>query len=224
MVSILNNYNDIFTNSLDIIEHKINLFDDNLIKINQKINKLELNIIQKDKEINDLKEDNKLKDIKISKLEDDNKLKDIKISKLEDDIVILKEDNKLKDIKISKLEDDILDIKNYNYINKIIIAIQDINSIFKLETKLIKLLNLRNCRNENSHYILIDNDDDNLIKYKIFLLNNNLKNLDINKKEILYDTIDEKTLELFINFLDKQDTKNNLDEKQIMKINRWWKY
>jgi hypothetical protein len=64
MVSILNNYNQIF----DIIEYKTSLLEDNLliikkenqrivlenIKINQKVNKLELDLLKKDEEIKEL--------------------------------------------------------------------------------------------------------------------------------------------------------------------------
>ena len=79
MVSILNNYNQIF----DIIENKTSLLEDNLlvikkenqrivldnIRINQKIDKVELDLLKKDEEIKDLREIIKKQNIKIDNLE-----------------------------------------------------------------------------------------------------------------------------------------------------------
>jgi DNA repair exonuclease SbcCD nuclease subunit len=90
MVSILNNYNQIF----DIIEHKTSLLENNLliikdenqkivlenIKINQKVNKLELNNIKKDTEIKELKEDNKKQDQEIKELRTE--IKELKFDKI----------------------------------------------------------------------------------------------------------------------------------------------
>ena len=135
MVSILNNYNEIF----NIIEHKTSLLEDNLliikdenqkivlenIKINQKVNKLELNILKQDEEIKELKEDNLKKDGEIKELKTE--IKEFKI-----EIKELKEYNKKKDEKIDKLEFKILK-------NKIFEALSDIINNKNLEEKISEI-------------------------------------------------------------------------------------
>ena len=93
MVSILNNYNQIF----DIIENKTSLLEDNLlvikkenqrivldnIRINQKIDRLDLYLLKKDEEIKELKKDNKKKDEIIQELKNEVKKQNIKIDNFE---------------------------------------------------------------------------------------------------------------------------------------------
>jgi len=204
MVSILNNYNQIF----DIIENKTSLLEDNLlvikkenqkivlenIKINQRIDKLELNILKKDEEIQDLK----------------NEIKE------------LKEDNKRKDIKIDNLEFKILK-------NKIFEALSDIINNENLEDQISEIYDdlnyLKSSRNNLCHYIR-DKDSKDIKNKKIAITIDVLKNISIETKNELISEFDNDIIEKIIDYYEQNKlfiNSSNISQKELIRINNWWK-
>jgi chromosome segregation ATPase len=204
MVSILNNYNQIF----DIIENKTSLLEDNLlvikkenqkivlenIKINQRIDKLELNILKKDEEIQNLKYE----------------------------IKELKEDNKRKDIKIDNLEFKILK-------NKIFEALSDIINNENLENQISEIYDdlnyLKLSRNNLCHYIR-NNDSKDIKNKKIAVTIDVLKNISIETKNELISEFDNDIIEKIIDYYEQNKlfiNSTNISQKELIRINNWWK-
>ena len=211
MVSILNNYNQIF----DIIEHKTSLLENNLliikdenqkivlenIKINQKVNKLELNNIKKDTEIKELKEDNKKQDQEIKELKDE-------IKELKYEIKELKYD-KIKH-KIFKALSDI--INNDNLENQISEIYDDLNY-------------LKSSRNNLCHYIR-DKDSKDVKNKKIAITIDVLKNISDEIKNEIICEFDNDIIEKIIDYYEQNKlfiNSSNISEKDLIRINNWWK-
>ena len=211
MVSILNNYNQIF----DIIEYKTSLLEDNLliikkenqrivlenIKINQKVNKLELNNIKKDTEIKELKEDNKKQDQEIKELKDE-------IKELKYEIKELKYD-KIKH-KIFKALSDI--INNDNLENQISEIYDDLNY-------------LKTSRNNLCHYIR-DKDSKDVKNKKIAITIDVLKNISDEIKNEIICELDNDIIEKIIDYYEQNKlfiNSSNISEKDLIRINNWWK-
>jgi len=163
------------------------------------------------------KEMSDLKDIHIKELTEKNKNID----------ELIKENNELKN-EIKKLKAQLLCLESnitylmqenkktkiHNKINKFIIAIQDINKFFSLEKEIknnkIKhfLIDIRNNRNNNSHFIL-DTLSKEITQYKIHTFINKLKNEtnDIITNEVKQN-IDENYPQLINTFIHFFESKN----------------
>jgi chromosome segregation ATPase len=211
MVSILNNYNQIF----DIIENKTSLLEDNLlvikkenqrivldnIRINQKIDKVELDILKKDEKIKELKNE---------------------IQELKNEIKELKEDNKRHDIKIDNLEFKILK-------NKIFEALSDIINNENLEDQISEIYDdlnyLKSSRNNLCHYIR-NNDSKDIKNKKIDVTVDVLKNISIETKNELISEFDNDIIKIIIDYYEKNKlfiNSSNISQKELIRINNWWK-
>lgn len=163
-----------------------------------------LRIIEKNREIEVLKQENEVLRNRINELE--NKVHE-------------------QDAKIKLIETQLLNIEMREQKKKIIIAIQDLNSLDKLEHKLGQYNHsihmLRENRTTECHYIKID-DSDEIKNYKKLLLLDKLNNLD----KLLINKIDGKH-KGFINkikcYIEMQNiTYQNIDEDTKDDINSWW--
>ncbi len=234
IVSILNNYNEIF----NIIEHKTDLLENNLIIIknenqkiileniiiNQKVDKLELNILKKDSEIKELKEDNKKQDIKIQELKEDGEIKELK----EDN---LKKDDELKELKteIRELKTEIKELKEDKIKNKILQALTNIINNENLENHISDIyedLNyLKSSRNILCHYIR-DKDKKDIKNKKIAITIDVLKNISNEIKNEIISEFDNDIIEKIIDYYEKNKlfiNSLNISEKELNRINNWWK-
>jgi hypothetical protein len=204
MVSILNNYNQIF----DIIEHKTSLLEDNLlvikdenqrivldnIRINQKIDKVELDLLKKDEKIKELKEDNKKKDEEIKELR-----------------------NEIKELKFDKIK------------NKIFEALSDIINNENLENQISEIYDdlnyLKSSRNNLCHYIR-NNDSKDIKNKKIAVTIDVLKNISIETKNELISEFDNDIIEKIINYYEQNKlfiNSSNISQKELIRIINWWK-
>ena len=225
MVSILNNYNQIF----DIIENKTSLLEDNLlvikkenqrivldnIRINQKIDKVELDLLKKDEEIKGIKEDNKKKDSEIKELRTD--------------IQELKEDNKRKDQEIKELRTEIKELKFDKIKNKIFEALSDIINNDNLEDQISEIYDdlnyLKSSRNNLCHYIR-DKDSKDIKNKKIAVTIDVLKNISIEIKNDLISEFDNDIIEKIIDYYEQNKlfiNSSNISQKELIRINNWWK-
>ena len=225
MVSILNNYNQIF----DIIENKTSLLEDNLlvikkenqrivldnIRINQKIDKVELDLLKKDEEIKGIKEDNKKKDSEIKELRTD--------------IQELKEDNKRKDQEIKELRTEIKELKFDKIKNKIFEALSDIINNDNLEDQISEIYDdlnyLKSSRNNLCHYIR-DKDSKDIKNKKIAVTIDVLKNISIEIKNDLISEFDNDIIEKIIDYYEKNKlfiNSSNISDKELIRIKNWWK-
>ena len=197
MVSILNNYNQIF----DIIENKTSLLEDNLlvikkenqrivldnIRINQKIDKVELDLLKKDEEIKDLKEIIKKQNIKIDNLEF--KILKNKIFEALSDII----NNENLEDQISEIYDDL------NY--------------------------LKSSRNNLCHYIR-NNDSKDIKNKKIAVTIDVLKNISIETKNELISEFDNDIIDKIIDYYEQNKlfiNSSNISQKELIRIINWWK-
>ena len=211
MVSIINNYNQIF----DIIENKTSLLEDNLlvikkenqrivldnIRINQKIDRLDLDLLKKDEEIKELKKDNKKKDEIIQELKNEVKKQNIKIDNLE--------------FKILK--------------NKIFEALSDIINNENLEDQISEIYDdlnyLKSSRNNLCHYIR-NNDSKDIKNKKIAVTIDVLKNISIEIKNDLISEFDNDIIEKIIDYYEQNKlfiNSSNISQKELIRINNWWK-
>ena len=211
MVSILNNYNQIF----DIIENKTSLLEDNLlvikkenqrivldnIRINQKIDRLDLYLLKKDEEIKELKKDNKKKDEIIQELKNEVKKQNIKIDNLE--------------FKIFK--------------NKIFEALTDIINNENLEDQISEIYDdlnyLKSSRNNLCHYIR-NNDSKDIKNKKIAVTIDVLKNISIEIKNELIIEFDNDIIEKIIDYYEQNKlfiNSSNISDKELIRIKNWWK-
>jgi len=144
---------------------------DNLKRDNQELKKENQEL---KKEIKELKKDNNEKNIRLTKLEKENEIFKLKIKKMDF--------NKLQTLIITAIQD----INSYDLLEN------KINSLFKSA-----LIKLRKNRNNINHYIDINDDSDEIIKYKKMILNNYLSSLSneerytINKRYSQNDFINE---------------------------------
>jgi chromosome segregation ATPase len=211
MVSILNNYNQIF----DIIEHKTSSLENNLliikdenqkivlenIKINQKIDKVELDLLKKDEEIKELKYE----------------------------IIELKEDNKKKDEEIKELRTEIKELKFDKIKNKIFEALSDIINNENLENQISEIYDdlnyLKSSRNNLCHYIR-NNDSKDIKNKKIAVTIDVLKNISIETKNELISEFDNDIIEKIIDYYEQNKlfiNSTNISQKELIRINNWWK-
>ena len=211
MVSIINNYNQIF----DIIENKTSLLEDNLlvikkenqrivldnIRINQKIDRLDLDLLKKDEEIKELKKDNKKKDEIIQELKNEVKKQNIKIDNLE--------------FKILK--------------NKIFEALSDIINNENLEDQISEIYDdlnyLKSSRNNLCHYIR-NNDSKDIKNKKIAVTIDVLKNISIEIKNELIIEFDNDIIEKIIDYYEQNKlfiNSSNISDKELIRIKNWWK-
>jgi hypothetical protein len=211
MVSIINNYNQIF----DIIENKTSLLEDNLlvikkenqrivldnIRINQKIDRLDLYLLKKDEEIKELKKDNKKKDEIIQELKNEVKKQNIKIDNLE--------------FKIFK--------------NKIFEALTDIINNENLEDQISEIYDdlnyLKSSRNNLCHYIR-NNDSKDIKNKKIAVTIDVLKNISIEIKNELIIEFDNDIIEKIIDYYEQNKlfiNSSNISDKELIRIKNWWK-
>ena len=183
-------------------------------ELREKIKMLEEKITIQDKNINELKENIANKDIRIDVLEKEIINKDIRITNLE------KENNILK-LDIKELKEDNINRNNKDLLKKIIIGIQDLNALEKLETKVAdsyELMNLRNDRIDDCHYINSNYsqlEKDIRINILIDNINNASENI-INKFDTLYPNL----LNELKPFLIKKDI--NYNQRIFDRANNWW--
>jgi chromosome segregation ATPase len=183
-------------------------------ELREKIKILEEKITIQDKNINELKENSTNKDIRIDVLEKEIINKDIRITNIE------KENNTLK-LDIKELKEDNINRNNKDLLKKIIIGIQDLNALEKLETKVAdsyELMNLRNDRVDDCHYINSNYsqlEKDIRINILIDNINNASENI-INKFDTLYPNL----LNELKPFLIKKDI--NYNQRIFDRANNWW--
>ena len=220
MVSILNNYNQIF----DIIENKTSLLEDNLlvikkenqrivldnIRINQKMDKVELDLLKKDEEIKRIKKDSEIKELRT-------------------DIQELKEDNKRKDQEIKELRTEIKELKFDKIKNKIFEALSDIINNDNLENQISEIYDdlnyLKSSRNNLCHYIR-DKDSKDIKNKKIAVTIDVLKNISIEIKNELIIEFDNDIIEKIIDYYEQNKlfiNSSNISDKELIRIKNWWK-
>ena len=194
------------TNLFDNIENRISIIEKTLILSNNdnKINHINFNY-------------EKILLINIVLINENKELK-FEIKELNNKIYILENENK--------------ELKENNLINKIIEVIQDINNIESLENIFEYPINdylkiLKHTRNNNCHYIKINdnNDTQNLKKNKLL---NILLNLSIDNKDYInYLCQDEDNIfiDIIIKYLKESNlnyNENNISKSQLKYINIWW--
>lgn len=206
-------------NSQELTIHYEILFTDNM-KLRERLNELT-------GENNVLREMVKNKDITIEELQKEN-------DKLKKRIQELEEKVKRLDLENIELKQKVDSLTNDRLKQKIIIAIQDINGLHKLE-KTIKhkkyiasLIELRNNRNGCSHYIFNGEnkqDKQNVVQYKEKILIDKLNNpmlkeiieeIDYEYEEGFIDTIKNELSEMI-----SSDIEEPTDFEKKM-INRFW--
>jgi|LakMenEpi02Apr12_1017379.scaffolds.fasta_scaffold01958_1 uncharacterized protein YoxC len=139
---------------------------------------------------------------------------------------ITKEHNELK-IEHNKLKEDINTMKQKEQYKKYITAIQDINRLISLENKKYynydikkNLEKLRNDRNYDSHYILEDNDNDDIKNDKRIIL---VEQLDSMPNEIKnrFNKKYPKLLENIIGYIEPNN--NTISSKENEEeVREWW--
>jgi len=163
-----------------------------------------------------------------------NEIKELKIEnkELKNRVNILEIENKELKNRVNILESENKELKNKNLINKIFEAIQDINSIHKLENNIETPINyylkqLRNNRNDHCHYIKI-NDNDNIKNMKIKKLLSYLLNLSDESKEYINCICEDEQnifIDKIIEYLQKLNLTyddSNITKMQLKYINMWW--
>jgi chromosome segregation ATPase len=158
---------------LNNTEHKLN-------NTEHKLNNTENKIINMDKEIIELKKDKVELKQQLNNTEHKLNTAENKIINMDKEIIELKKDN----IEINRRQHK---KDMHNSYNKIITAIQDLNSNQQLEKttpKIPCLTNLRNNRNDINHY-LYNNEPQNTSNYKIYILFQKLKDLNKELKDKL---------------------------------------
>ena len=209
---------------------------------------LERLLSERDKTIEELKKENEELRSKIKVLEEKNVILESKVTKLELDNTELKKENielkheivelKKENVELKKeiveLKDIIGEMQLERYIDKVIVAIQDVNSYDSLETKIDhnfqkELFDLRSNRIDTCHYILTKQprvDSLELINYKKKML---LAILDDKKFANVSNEIDLDYKSGFINAF--KNILNNVinpnlqepAENEKRKVLRFWK-
>ena len=143
--------------------------------------------------------------------------------------IILEQNNKIKEqtININELKNDIKIIKQKEQYKKYITAIQDINRLISLENKKYynydikkNLEKLRNDRNSDNHYILEDNDDDNLINDKRIILVEQIDNMP-NEIKNRFNKKYPKLLENIIGYIEPNNNIISSTENEE-DVREWW--
>jgi len=212
-IKLINNEIKLENKEIKLINNEIKL-ENNEIKLENNEIKLENNEIKlENKEI-------KLENKEI-KLENKNLYNRINIVKFENKE--FNTDNKILNNTINILENTII-------INKIITALQDINSNDQLEKNLYNiksaLYKLKKDRNNHNHYIS-KCDSNDIINYKKKLLLKYLNDLSsnikirINKKYGNCNIIDE-IIKYLNTIVDENNYHSNISENAIEEINDWW--
>ena len=141
--------------------------------------------------------------------------------KLNNRIIVLEKDNQEFKNKINNLEFE-------KTINKIITAIQDINSINNLEKIILikSLFKLRKLRNSNNHYIDEDCNDYQIDCRKLYLLTK-LKEFTHDQIILINNRIckNEDLISEIIKYLDSNvDKQIQINEDELEDIENWWLY
>ena len=184
--------------------------------LNENINlKLKISELYNNEET--LKETIKMNNLTIKQLNEENIMLKQKIQEFEENIL-------KQNININCLYDKINLMETKNIYNKFIIAIQDLNSLEKLETKLIKndkinIIKLKKNRINDCHYINNDDDED-LTNDKIIVLLEKLKNMDDNLK-IKFDKKYPNLIDSILHDMIKYN-KTLLSHDNLEIINDWW--
>jgi len=170
-----------------------------------------IEISQNERILNEIIEGNKKT---IEELKKENDLLKEKLTKFE-------KDNQLSNDRIKKLE-------NKQIYEKYIVAIQDINRLYKLESVLKndgdivaskRLKHLRQDRVGSFHYIYENEDTVDETQYKINLLHKKLISIPEDIKTI-FDTEYENLIDIVIDRINTQSVKIDDDDKDF--INKWW--
>jgi len=213
-------YNRLKQENIDL-HNKLNLLTNESTKLNTDLlaKNLELEILRKEnQELRDkikmLEEKITNQDKNINELTENIANKDIRIN-------ILEKDNKILKLDIKELKEDNINRNNKDMLKKIIIGIQDLNALEKLETKVsdsYELMNLRNdkideCHYINSNYSQLEKD----IRINILIDNINSASENIlNKFNNLYPNL----LNELKPFLIKKDINHN--QRIFDRANNWW--
>ena len=181
---------------------------------NSKITSLEYEIDDLKKDNQQLKIENQQLNKKIIILEKDNREGKNKITFLENKIIFL--ENKINNLEFDKI------------INKIITAIQDLNSKNNLEKIILtkSLFKLRKLRNNNNHYIDEDNSDYEIDCRKLYLLIK-LKELTQDQINIINNKIckNDDLIGEIIKYLDNNINKHiHINDDELEDIENWWNY
>ena len=196
-----------------IIEENKNLREENkkIIEENKNLREENKRIIEENK---NLREENKKIIEENKNLKEENKQLKNRVYNLEKEVVVLNNT-------INKIIDK-------NYINKIIYACQDLNSLELLEKKFKSPLdnlmkNLRTDRNDDCHLIL-NTDDNNIVLCKEKIFYDNLISLTENRKKLLIKKIGSELLNEIITYLKEKpfDSILSLIPNYIDEVNEWF--
>ncbi len=224
----MENYNDLIKENIQLKE-RICILEKKEITTFQ----FYTDIINKNVEINNLKEQNEEFKLRTYKLEQENIELKLRIIKLEKENIELKKENielKKENIElkkeISKLNIKINKLEEKELRNKIVRCIQDLNRYEKLEQKLKnpynkKIINLRNFRNEESHFIYEDDSDDTINSKKIYLLEY-LKKIDELIKNKIEMIVGKNFIEIIIDYLQNNSIQKEISEEDLIQIQLWW--
>jgi hypothetical protein len=189
-------------------------------------------ILDKDKTINELREENKKLREKLESLEKQIDVLSAQSIKQEKEynelktqhIILNKNHNALKDDH-NELKNQFTKMMNKQMFDKYIIAIQDLNKLENLETKLDsqtqkKLYKLKSNRIHECHYL--DNlDSPDLIDDKRTILNEKIINMPLEIKTMfnkMYPELLNKIAPFIVN------TKTTPSQQTIDNINYWWEF
>jgi chromosome segregation ATPase len=195
----LSEYNRLKQENIEL-HNKISLLTNESTKLNS-------NILAKNLEIEMLRKENQELREKIKILEDKISNQDTKITKQQKEIDDLKKENENRN--------------NKDLLKKIIIGIQDLNALERLETKVsdpTELINLHNDRIDECHYINSNyTQQEKDVRINILIDNiNTIPNDVLNKFNILYPNL--------MNVLKPHLIKKNINYNQrlIDRANNWW--
>ena len=195
----LSEYNRLKQENIEL-HNKISLLTNESTKLNS-------NILAKNLEIEMLRKENQELREKIKILEDKISNQDTEITKQQKEIDDLKKENENRN--------------NKDLLKKIIIGIQDLNALERLETKVsdpTELINLHNDRIDECHYINSNyTQQEKDVRINILIDNiNTIPNDVLNKFNILYPNL--------MNVLKPHLIKKNINYNQrlIDRANNWW--
>lgn len=231
-----------------LYDNILDIKNDN-IRINHRINNLELSILKKDQEIKELKEDNDKTYIEdeIRNLKKETNFIFGRISML--GLNLLQED---KEVKTLEKEIDSLrkEIRNDKLKDKILCALIDIINNENLENKISDIYDdliylksegyniysypssySRSCKTtENSilqyRYYIKNNDKQDIKNKKIELTIYILKQIPDSIKDEIIAVFDNDIIEKIIDYYEKNELAinlSNISEKELFRINNWWK-
>lgn len=194
-----------------------NLTQEN-IRLKQRVAELEhdellmkQHISDKNREIDELKHENELLRLRIQDLETIAKDQAKKITEQSEKIKLLEQRMNNQDDK--------------ELINKLSIALQDLNTFDKLENKLGQhnygIRKLHENRNSECHFIR-ENDNDDIKNYKKILILKKLTNM----SDVLINKFDKKYgkgfIRKIISYIEMQNIVSSLSEQEQEEINEWF--